>query len=330
MIGASNGPPTVVVVGSLHMDLIASAERLPAAGESVHGDSFVMQPGGKAGNQAVAVARAGGRAVLLTRLGNDTFGHVLRDAASAEGVDMSHVATDPSEPTGVSTVFTVHGGDYASIIVPASATRLSAADLDHASEAFKEAGALILQLEIPVLTSALAAERARISGATVLLNAAPIPAGPASIPESLWAATDIIVANGIEAAALLERPLSHDPRHDALTLRERFGLEGAVITLGSAGVVASTATATVHVDAIPVKVIDTVGAGDAFLGSVATQIAQGVGLVESLPRAVAAGALAVTRSGAQAAIPTVAELDAFIAKVGLPEITGLSLSRKDH
>src|SRR5215212_4629930 len=147
----------VTVVGSVHMDVVATADRLPAAGESVIGHRAALSPGGKAGNQAAQSARNGARTFLIGRVGRDVFGDQLRTALASTGVDTTYLTVDPQEPTGISPVFTGADGEYASIIVPGAGQRLEPGDVETASEAFAQSAMLLLQCEIPIDISAHAA-----------------------------------------------------------------------------------------------------------------------------------------------------------------------------
>ncbi|HKG24134.1 MAG TPA: PfkB family carbohydrate kinase, partial [Thermomicrobiales bacterium] len=192
----------VTVVGSVHMDLIAVADRLPRHGESLIGRSFAAFPGGKAGNQAAQVAGNDCPAFLVARLGDDHFGRELRERLMAKGVDTSRVAIDPKIPTGASPLLVGGDGEYASIIVPGAAARLSEADIDAARPAIARSAALILQLEIPVGVTAYAARVARELGALIVLNASPAPESAADIPDDLWRRVGLLVVNAFEAARL--------------------------------------------------------------------------------------------------------------------------------
>ncbi len=309
--------PTVVVLGSVHMDLIATADRLPGRGESVGGGVFTMAPGGKGGNQACQFVLAGARAHMVTRLGADAFGRELLGGLQAKGVDTALVALDPDHPTGASTVLAAEG-DYSSIIAPGAAALLSAEDVERARPIMERADALILQLELPVAVSAMAAEIAAAGGKRVILNASPAPDSAEAIPEALWRATSVLAVNRVEAGRLLGRPVDGGPAEvDVVDLAQRLGIETVVMTLGTDGVVAVQGSAAVHQPAFPAEVVDAVGAGDAFLGVFVTALLKGLSLAEALRRGAAAGALAVSRRGVYAALPTRAEVDRLLASLGV-------------
>jgi ribokinase len=235
--------PKVVVLGSVHMDLIATADRLPGPGESVAGGTFLMAPGGKGGNQAVQFALAGAEVHMLTRLGDDGFGRELLAALRAKGVGTSLVAIDPRHPTGASTVFGAHG-DYCSIIAPGAAARLSADDVERSGGAIEQADALVLQLELPPSISDQAARIAVAKGRAVVLNASPAPADWSEVPDSLWRAASIMVVNRVEAARLLRREIQPEGLNEAMReLASCFAITTIVVTLGPQGSAALCTTA---------------------------------------------------------------------------------------
>lgn len=305
--------PRVVVLGSVHMDLIATAARLPAHGESVTGGTFAMAPGGKGGNQACQFARAGAQAAMVTRLGDDLFGRQLLEALGRRGVDTSHVAIDPDNPTGASTVLAGEG-DYASIIAPGAAALLSPADVDRARPAIEAADALVLQLELPVAISAYAAAIASAKGRSVILNASPAPDTVGAVPDALWRATSVLVVNRVEAGRLLGGAVAPEDVEAALAaLARRFGAETVVMTLGKDGSLARRGDDVAAQAAFPANVVDAVGAGDAFLGTFATALIDGAPLAVALRRGAAAGAIAVSRRGVYDALPDSDEVDRFLA-----------------
>jgi ribokinase len=310
--------PAVVVLGSAHMDLIAAAGRLPANGESVTGDSFAMVPGGKGGNQACQFALAGARTRIVTRIGDDFFGQRLLAALKAKGVGTEFVALDPTATTGTSTVLS-SPDDYSSIIVPGAAARLSTENVEAARPALESADALVVQLELPSRTSRHAAEIAAAAGTRVILNASPMPDAPAAIPESLWRATSILVVNRVEASRLLGRPVHADGAEAAAAeLANTLGVATVVITLGRDGSAAATEGETFRQPAFPATLVDPVGAGDAFLGMVATVVLERRPVPDALSLGTAAAALALSRRGVYDALPTRRDVEAFLTARGEP------------
>lgn len=304
----------VCVVGSVHMDVVATADRLPGKGESLVGHQVSLSAGGKAGNQAAQAARNGARTFMVGRVGRDDFGERLRATLIASGVDTSYLTVDPDEGTGISPVLTGADGEYASIIVPGAGWRLDPADIDAANAAFAQSAVLLLQCEIPIHLSVHAARLARAQGMTVIFNASPVPADVATIPAEMWPVVDVLLVNGTEAALLSGMAVGEVPEAERACeeLQRRFGVPTVIVTLGGNGVVARDAQGARHLPAWPVEVVETIGAGDAFAGVLASELARGLSLEAALPLANAAGALAATRPGAHDSLPTGAEIRAFL------------------
>ena len=304
----------VIVVGSVHMDVVATADRLPGKGESVVGHRVSLSPGGKGGNQAAQAALNGAQTFLVGRVGRDVFGDRLLAALASTGVDTTYVAIDAQEATGISPVFTGADGEYASIIVPGAGQRLEPDDVEAASEAFARSALLLLQCEIPIDISAHAARLARSLGCRVIFNASPAPAAATAIPEALWSAVDILLVNGTEAERLSGMLVADVPAAVGAgeALQRRFRIPIVIVTLGGCGAVALDERGIRHRPPWSVPVVETIGAGDAFAGVLASELARGRHLDEALTLANAAGALAVTRPGAHDALPTGAQIRAFL------------------
>lgn len=305
----------VVVAGSLHVDLIASARRLPVRGESLVGQSFAIEPGGKAGNQAAAVAAQGVRCAIVGRVGDDAFGRRMLDSLRRHDVDTSLVEVDRRASTGASTVLTGGDGDYASIVVPAASALIDDLQMARARHRLGMAVVAVTQLELGGLVAEAFLTAARQAGCRTVLNAAPIPDDTNDIPPSLWRVVDVVVANRVEAAMLLGHDASSAVHAvpDAAALAGRLGVPGVVVTLGGDGLSACLGGVVSRIAAWPVNVVDTVGAGDAFVGVLAASLAAGVDWPDTLVRANAAGALAVSRRGGSLP-PTKNDIDVFVAE----------------
>jgi ribokinase len=303
----------VTFVGSVHTYLIAAADAMPAPGSSVLGSRFTLAPGGKAGNQAAQLARLGIPAWLVSRIGVDPLGDVIADELQQAGVDLAWLVRTAGAPTGASTVFAVEG-EYASIIVPGAAALLSDADLDAASAAFRRSRFVLAQLELGPNPALAALSRAKLAGATTVLNASPIAGvDPASVANALDQ-TDVLVVNRHEAALIAGTPVPDRSAAVAVAdqLGARYGLAAVVITCGADGAVLARGGAVVEQRAMPVRVVDTVGAGDAFLGALVAGWMQGQDDRQALRMAAAAGALAASGTGAFASLPDRAALDGFL------------------
>src|SRR5829696_5901555 len=227
----------VTVVGSVHLDIVATADRLPAAGESVVGHRMALSPGGKAGNQAAQAALNGARTFLIGRVGRDVFGDQLRAALARTGVDTTYLTVDAQEATGISPVFTGADGEYASIIVPGAGQRLQPEDIEAARDAVARSAVLLIQGEIPIQLSAHAARLARSLGGRVIFNASPAPADVAAIPDDLWSAVDVLLVNATEAERLSGMPVAGVPAAVMAgeALQRRLGIPTVIMTLGGLG-----------------------------------------------------------------------------------------------
>ncbi|MFN8460143.1 MAG: ribokinase [Anaerolineae bacterium] len=286
----------VVTVGSINIDLIVRATRRPLAGETFTGESFAIFPGGKGANQAVQTALSGARSFMVARLGSDVFAPIFYQLFAEAGVDAQYVVED-EVGTGVGHVVVDTHGDYSTIIVARANGNLSPQDIDKATSAFAGSQILLLQLEVPLPTVTYAAQKARQMGLTVFLNAA--PALP--LPPELLDCVDVLIVNEIEAQMLAEGTLAPSTPTIDLWLRQlSAGLRDVVITLGSQGAVAMDRHGQQYqVGGHAVEVVNTIGAGDAFVGELAARVSEGMTLAEALPYANAAGAVAVTLASPQ-------------------------------
>ena len=298
----------VAVVGSVNIDATVAVPALPAPGETVLGSDVVYRPGGKGGNQAVAARRLGADTALHAAVGDDAFGARLRTVLAAEGLDPAGLTTVAGISTGLAMILVDGGGENVIVVSPGANGLLDGAALTTSSGPGE---VLALQLEIPLATCLDAAGRARAAGATVVLNAAPLPKLVEPAFADLLSIVDVLVVNEGEAAQLAEETAPRDWAALAGRLRA-LGPDTVVVTLGARGAVAADAAGTYACDAFAVDVVDTTGAGDAFCGALAVALADGLPIADAVRRGCAAGALAATRMGAQAALPTRAELDAFL------------------
>jgi len=298
-----------LVVGSLNQDLVVPVPRHPRPGETILGGDLARYPGGKGANQAVAAARMGAPVRMVGRVGADAFGEALLENLEREGVDASGVRALSDVPTGVALISVDERGENAIVVSPGANARLAPEDLTPAE--FEGAGVLLLQLEVPLAAVVRAARLGKEAGALVILNAAPAQ----KLPEELLALLDLLVVNEHEAAAILEAAPPETPEEalaQARTLSQRVPV--AVITLGEKGLVYASGETSGHLPAYPVRAVDTTAAGDAFTGALAAALAEGRELTEALKIASAAGALAVTKEGAQASLPRREEVIALLAR----------------
>lgn len=275
---------TVLVVGALHLDVIVAAPRLPGPDETLIGSAVSYAFGGKGGNQAVAAARMGARTAMAGRVGDDGFAGSVLAALDAAGVDRSRVKSVPGA-TGMSVAITRPDGDYAAVVV-SGVNRDIAADVALPADL----SVLVLQAEIPMAVNVGLAERLP-DAVTLILNAAPA----APLPDALLRRTDILVVNRVEAAMLTGQDAATlDPGAAAHALRDRAA-RAVIVTLGADGLVLLDGDGLTPMPARAVAAVSSHGAGDAFVGTLAAEVAAGTGLREACAFAVCAAALHVAR-----------------------------------
>lgn len=314
MSTAAGSTGRIVVVGSLNADLTIYCERLPQPGETVQGNGFAVNPGGKSANQAVAAGRLGGHVSLVGAVGKDANGAMLEASVAGAGVDVGHVRTS-TEPTGVAVIAVDARGENNIIISAGANGTLSPADVADAGDVLEEAAVVSLCLEVGMDTVLAAARAGHDAGATVLLNLSPY----AEIPSALAGLADVLLVNAHEAALFLgvSVPGAGAPADEWEAARERFaarGIQQVLVTLGSQGSVvldslASPGSRVTPVQPTQVHAVDTTGAGDAFTGAVAVRLAAGDALADAAAFASVAAALATTRKGTQAAYPDTADVE---------------------
>lgn len=296
----------ILVVGSLNMNLVMSVARHPHPGETLLGGEFHTFAGGKGANQAVAAARLGAQVCMVGRVGNDDFGAALLATVNKDNVDTTFVKKDATAPSGVALITVSRDGQNTIVVAPGANGRVSAEDVFDAEAAFVNAGAVVVQLEIPIAAVEAAARLGRKYGAAVLLN--PAPAQPLS--DDLLSRVDYLIPNETELQ-LLSGQTELDQGIRALL---KGPLSNLIVTLGEKGARWASRSRQVYVPSFGVRAVDTVAAGDVFVGAFAAALAEGRTVEDALRRGNAAGALAVTRAGAQPSLPTRAELEAFLQK----------------
>ncbi|CAN7684802.1 ribokinase [Bosea sp. LjRoot237] len=298
----------IIVFGSLNVDLVTPVERLPGAGETVLGPGYALHPGGKGANQALAARRAGAEVTLVGAVGRDGFAEIALGLLAEDGVDLSHVARTEA-PTGAAFI-AVDADGANQIVVAAGANALAKAD---AVEELKlgEGDLLLLQREVPESECLLAAQAIRAGGGRVILNLA--PAGEPA-PE-LLALTDILIANEHEALILASSLGWGETDPDAIAQRVD-GERGiaCIVTLGAAGAVGWHGGVQRRLEAPAVEAVDTVAAGDSFVGAFAAALQAGFGFSGALQRGLAAGSLACTVAGAQPSVPRREAIEALVGR----------------
>src|SRR5271170_982204 len=300
--------PQVTVLGSLNMDISVTVPRLPAPGVTVLGSAARFTPGGKGANQAVAAARLGVGVRMAGCVGDDDFGRRLLAALRAEGVDAGATRVVPGVPTGLAMIAVDESGENLIVVAPGANHQVSAPDVAAATNGPRDILVISAEIPAPAIAHALAETR----GARCVLNLAPAPqpqAAAAALVAAGGAGLDWLVVNESEAAAVLGRPVDGlaDAARAAAELVAR-GPRHAVVTAGAHGAALAGPDGAHAIEGFRVRAVDTVGAGDTFVGALAVALAAGVPAREAVRAAAAAGAAAVTRHGAQTAMPRPADI----------------------
>lgn len=301
---------SIVAVGSLNMDLVGCASRLPVPGETITGHTFFDAPGGKGANQAYAAAKLGGQVSMLGRVGSDDFGRRMRSNLEQAGCDVSGVIPISGVPSGIALIFVADNGQNSILLAPGANALFSAEHIAVSLEHFRRARVVLLQLEIPLSTVLAAARAARDSGSRVVLD--PAPAQP--LTDDVFQLTDILTPNESEAAILAGFAPGNLDVARAASIGQQLQDRGApvvIVKLGDQGCVLVSDRKPLHLSAPRVKAIDTTAAGDVFNGALAVALAEGLNLEASCRFANRAAAVSVTRRGAQSASPTRAEIESF-------------------
>ncbi|WP_439374096.1 ribokinase [Bradyrhizobium sp. DASA03120] len=297
----------VFVAGSINMDVVATADRHPRVGETVAGRQVLYFPGGKGANQAVAASRIGAPTTLIGRLGKDPFGAELKAFLGAQGIDLGYVQQTAEAHTGTA-IITVADADNTIVVIPGSNALVGKDDVSVVP--LLKGDVAVSQFEIPLPTIAAFFRRAREAGAVTVLNPAPAQ----KMSSELLALVDILVLNETELGFLAGVELSESDEAApiigvARQLQARAD-QTICITLGKRGVLALAGREEISVPGRAVKVVDTTGAGDCFVGALAAQLAEGTQLRDALTFANAAASISVQRMGAGPSMPTAAEVAA--------------------
>ncbi|WP_447651044.1 ribokinase [Pseudomonas abietaniphila] len=299
----------VVIVGSLNMDLVTRAPRLPRAGETLAGQSFVTVPGGKGANQAVAAARLGASVAMIGCVGDDAYGEQLRSALLAESIDCQAVTAIAGESTGVALIVVDDNSQNAIVIVAGGNGHVTSNVVDGFDALLSQAEVIICQLEVPMATVGHVLKRGRELGKTVILNPAPA-SGP--LPAEWYAWIDYLIPNESEATALTGLPVDSVATADAAaTALLASGVGKVIVTLGEHGALFANKASSQHFPAPRVKPVDTTAAGDTFVGGFAAALADGKSESEAIRFGQIAAALSVTRAGAQPSIPTFNDVQSY-------------------
>ena len=300
--------PSIVVIGSLNMDIVLEAERSPLLGETILGKKAHFIPGGKGANQAVSTARLGAKTTMIGAVGKDDFGASLINSLETEGIQTDAIQIIEGIATGLASILVAQGDNHI-VVVPGANTHCRPENIEEQEESVSKADIVLLQLEIPLETVCRAAALAKRLGKTVILNPAPAQ----ELPDDLLQNTDYITPNRSELALLsrisTEKSTSLE---NAMKVLLDKGPKHVITTLGSDGsAYLSSGETLTQIPTYQVPVVDTTGAGDSFNGGLAVALASGKDLREAVEYAAMVSALAVTKFGAQGGMPTRQEVESF-------------------
>jgi ribokinase len=298
--------PRIVVIGSANIDLVTYTDQFPRPGETIFGREFSLGFGGKGANQAVAARLCGAEVIMIARVGDDLFGPATIANFASRGIDVRHVMTTAGVSSGVAPIFVESSGQNRIWVVKGANDRLSPADVDAAGAVLSGADFLVLQLEIPIETVYYALRYARERGIRTILNPAPGQA----LDIAQVANADYVIPNETEAEALCGMPVQNleDAQASARKLLEA-GVRRVIVTLGANGALLAGPEGTRHVPAFPVRAVDTTGAGDAFIGSLACFLAEGLEEIDAIAHANLFAALSTLGPGTQKSFVTREQFD---------------------
>jgi ribokinase len=303
----SDSRKPVVVVGSVTMDMVTVTPQIPRIGQTVIGTSFGTTPGGKGANQAVAAARLGYPVHMVGKVGQDVYGPALLDNLAASGV-ITTAMEQVDGPSGLAPIFLSEAGENAIVVVPGANGHVDSATVDRHAAIIRSAGMVLCQLELPISTVSYVLTLCAEAGVPVMLD----PAPAAALPDPFWSQLAWFTPNETEAAFYLNDQSKSEEAAKHLLDR---GLKGVVLKRGAEGsYVAVAGGNAAWVPAFKVNAIDTVGAGDCFNGAFAVALLEGQDPWAAARFASAASAISVTRRGAQASMPSRAEVDAFLVE----------------
>ena len=303
----------IVVVGACMIDLISYVPRFPQMGETLHGTEFRMGYGGKGANQAIMAAKLGSKVVMVSKVGDESFGAGTLENFKKNGVSTSFVYKSKEEFSGVAPIFVTPKGENSIVIVSGSNNKLTAMEIEKASNEIKQSSYLICQLEIEVELSLIALRLAKKLGVSTILNPAP---ARSSLPEEIYKLTDIFCPNESEAELLTGKKINS--MTDIEEMAKQFvtaGAKSVIITLGENGCYVLSNGVGKHISANKVSVVDSTGAGDAFVGALAHFLDLGIDIFESSKRASAVATISVQGKGTQSSFPERDQLPSELLRI---------------
>ena len=301
--------PTIAVLGSINMDLVIQCEKLPIPGQTITGKSLVQLPGGKGANQAVAAARSGGNVRMIGRVGDDGFGASLRGNLEQESIDCGFVKTVSNCESGLAVIGVEQSGENSIIVIPGANARLTAADVEAASDVIAQSDILLVQLEIPLEAVGAGIAIAKQHGVRTVLD----PAPAVSLPNEMLH-VDLICPNESEASVLCGSSAApHGREREIVEELHSRGPKAVALTLGSQGTMLFDGQQLETIPSIQVDAVDTTAAGDAFAGALAVDWVARGSLTGAIRVGNVAGALAASKLGAQPSLPRRDAIDRLLA-----------------
>ncbi len=308
--------PSILVIGSSNTDMVIKAEHLPAAGETILGGVFFMNPGGKGANQAVAAARLNGPVIFIAKTGNDIFGRQSIQLFEEEGINTKYIVSDHKNPSGVALITVDRNAENCIVVASGANATLSSLDLQKAYDEITKAAIVLMQLEIPVETVEWVAGIASLNDVRVVLN----PAPACKLPATLMKNISVITPNKTEAEMLSGiKVIDLDSAIAAGKIIKDRGIETVIITLGPKGALVISDTIIEMVPAPFAEAVDTTAAGDVFNGALAVALSEGSSILDAVAFACSAAAISVTRMGAQSSAPYRNEVEVFTKNKAIAE-----------
>lgn len=299
----------ILVIGSSNIDFVATMDEFPKIGETVEGNLFSYNMGGKGANQAIAAKRAGGNVTFITSVGNDDYGHNALEFYKKEGIDTSYSIVNDNITTGTALIWVDKNGENSIVIIPGANDLLSTGIIEENMTIIDESDIIVLQMEIPYQTVKAITEIANQKGKTVILNVA--PAYP--LDEDILKSVTYLIVNENEAEAILGENKEEVGAEGLVDKLIEKGAENVILTLGKAGSIYKNSEGHLRIPAFKVEAKDSTGAGDTFCGALATRMSKGDCMKDALTFASAAAALSVTKMGALPSIPTEIEIMHFLS-----------------
>ncbi|SFQ06334.1 ribokinase [Caldicoprobacter faecalis] len=301
----------ICVVGSLNMDLVVTVDRFPEPGETITGREFATYPGGKGGNQAVALGRLGADVLMIGKLGNDLFGEQYLNNLKENGVILDGVKVEEGVSSGIAVIEVDSTGENHIVIVPGANGKVDRAFIEENWHLMEERDIFLFQLEIPIDTVLYAVKKLKKAGKIIILD----PAPARILPDDIFLNIDYITPNETEIETLTGiRIKDVDDLKEAGHWLVKKGVKNVIAKAGKKGAYLATSDDFVHVPGFTVEAVDTTAAGDSFNAGFAFALAQGKGIIESIQFANAVGAISTTAKGAQSAMPFLRQVETFIGQ----------------